>query len=108
LPIKIEIFLSNNLLIIKTSILMVRWRLTNKMKMKIDKNTRTNTSNKFGYLKEKLYFHKNQNITNLSNYDSYINSTRIQGKANSNLTINITTELQKNNGLLYANVTKFR
>ncbi len=78
------------------------------MKMKINKNPRTNTSNKLGYLKEKLYFHKNQNITNFSNYDSQITAMQIQGKANSNPTINVTTELQKNNGLLYANVTKFR
>jgi len=87
---------------------MVKWRLTGKMKIKINKNPRTNTSNKFGYLKEKLYFHKNQNIANFSNYDSQITATQIQGKTNSNPTINVTTELQKNNGLLYANVTKFR
>lgn len=87
---------------------MVKWRLTDKMKIKIGKNPRTNTSNKFGYLKEKLYPHKKQNITSFSNYDSTIAMALIQGKANSNSTINVTTELQKNNGLLYANVTKFR
>ncbi len=87
---------------------MIKWRLTGKMKIKINKNPRTNTSNKFGYLKEKLYLHKKQNIANFSNYDSHIATALIQGKTNSNTTINVTTELQKNNGLLYANVTKFR
>lgn len=87
---------------------MVKWRLTGKMRMKIDKNPRTNTSNKLGYLKEKLYLHKKQNKANFSNYDPHIAAALIQGKANSNPTINVTTELQKNNGLLYANVAKFR
>ena len=89
-------------------VLMVKWRLTDKMKIKIGKNPRTNTSNKFGYLKEKLYSHKKQNITSFSNYDSHIAVALIQEKTNSNPTINVTTELQKNNGLLYANIIKFR
>jgi hypothetical protein len=87
---------------------MVRWRLTDKMKLKIGKNPRTNTSNKFGYLNEKLCPHKKQNITNFSSYDPHKATALIQGKANSNPNISVTTELQKNIGLLYANITKFR
>jgi hypothetical protein len=78
------------------------------MKIKISKNPRTNTSNKFGYLKEKLYLHEKQKITDFSNYALQIAAALIEGKTNSNPTINVTTELQKNNGLLYANITKFR
>jgi hypothetical protein len=60
------------------------------------------------YLNEKLSSYKRQNITHLSSYDQTHATALIQGNVNKNPSINGTNELQKSNGLLYPNITKFR
>lgn len=90
---------------------MVKCKCSNKMKIKIrrtPKNSKINILNKFGYLTKKLGTHKKQNIAHFSTNHNNHYTTLNQIQAHSNPELQIEIERQKCNGLLYANITKFK
>ena len=87
---------------------MGKWRFGIRMKTKISRNPKASTSNRLGYLNEKFHAYRNQSIENLGKSDKHPIETLKQLKTTQNQTLGVTAELQKCNGLLYANITKFR
>jgi hypothetical protein len=82
------------------------------MKIKFEihpKNSTTNTTNKFGHLNKNLDASKERNLTRYlpsDNANRAMNLSSVQ--TNSNLTRQIELDLQKSNGIIYANFVRFR
>jgi hypothetical protein len=82
------------------------------MKIKFErhpKNSTANTTSKFGHLNMSLSASKERNVTRYlarDNADEAMNLNPVQ--TNSNLTQQIAIDFQKRDGMIYANLVRFR
>ena len=87
---------------------MGKWRFNGKVKIKLRRNTNTQTSNRLGIFKKRLRPYGKQRITSLLKLHATHSATLNPTRVHPNPALKTAAELQKCNGLLYANIKKIR
>ena len=87
---------------------MGKWRFDIKVESKLRRNTNTQSSNRLGIFKKRLRPFGKQRITSLLKLHASHSATLSPSRVHPNAALKTAAELQKCNGLLYANIKKIR